>query len=92
MIRVSVLYPNEPGKKFDYEYFVTKHLYLVKSNLGSALVFGEGNKGLSGGAPGSPAPFVGCGPTGVRLPGGLSELLRPPRRGDHGGHSQLHRH
>jgi len=30
MIKVSVLYPNEKGKKFDMDYYGTKHLPLVQ--------------------------------------------------------------
>ncbi len=35
MIRASVLYPNEPGKKFDFDYYIKKHMAMVskKSKL-----------------------------------------------------------
>jgi hypothetical protein len=33
MIRVTVLYPNEPGKRFDHAYFATKHLPMVIERL-----------------------------------------------------------
>ena len=29
MIRVSVLYPNEPGARFDHQYYATKHVQLL---------------------------------------------------------------
>jgi uncharacterized protein (TIGR02118 family) len=29
MIRASVLYPNEPGKKFDFDYYIKKHMAMV---------------------------------------------------------------
>lgn len=29
MIRVSVMYPNEQGKKFDFDYYVNKHIVLA---------------------------------------------------------------
>ena len=42
MIKVSVLYPNEEGKKFDHGYWTTTHLNLVQSLLGPmGLVNGE---------------------------------------------------
>ena len=33
MIRASVLYPNEPGKKFDFDYYVKKHMVMVGKKL-----------------------------------------------------------
>ena len=36
MIKVSVLYPNKPGAKFDMDYYVNKHVPLVQQKLGSA--------------------------------------------------------
>jgi uncharacterized protein (TIGR02118 family) len=62
MIRISVLYPNETGKKFDHDYYVKKHMALVRERLGSfGLVRTEVDKGMGGGAPGAPAPFVAVG-------------------------------
>ena len=59
MIKVTVLYPNEEGKKFDHSYWTTTHLNLVQSLLGPmGLVNGEMEKGISGTAPTAPAPFV----------------------------------
>lgn len=61
MIRVSVLYPNEAGKKFDAEYYRNTHMKLAGDRLkGFGLVRYEVDKGLAGGAPGAPAPFVGA--------------------------------
>ena len=59
MIKVTVLYPNEDGKKFDHGYWTTTHLNLVQSLLGPmGLVNGEMEKGVSGSDPSAPAPFV----------------------------------
>lgn len=33
MIRFAVMYPNEPGKRFDFEYYLDKHLAFVKDKL-----------------------------------------------------------
>jgi uncharacterized protein (TIGR02118 family) len=33
MFRISVLYPNEPGKKFDLDYYVNKHIPLAERLL-----------------------------------------------------------
>ena len=59
MIKVSVLYPHEEGKKFDQAYWTTNHHNLVDSLLGSAgMVKFEMEKGISGTDPNSPAPFI----------------------------------
>ena len=62
MIRISVLYPTSEGKKFDVDYYVKTHMKLVRDRLTSfGLVRTEVDKGLAGGAPGSPAPYVAIG-------------------------------
>jgi uncharacterized protein (TIGR02118 family) len=60
MIRVSVLYSNEAGKKFDHDYYKNKHMPFVGDTLKPfGLIRYEVDKGVGGGAPGSSAPFVG---------------------------------
>ena len=59
MIRVSVLYP--PSEKFDQDYYINTHMKMVADRVGDALVKFEVDKGLSGGAPGSPAPYAAVG-------------------------------
>jgi uncharacterized protein (TIGR02118 family) len=62
MIRVSVLYPNDAGKKFDVDYYINKHMKLVSERLKSfGIVRTEVDKGIAGGAPGAPAPYVCIG-------------------------------
>jgi uncharacterized protein (TIGR02118 family) len=59
MVRMSVMYPRGEGKKFDLDYYAKKHMPLVQARWGGmGLVRYEIDKGLAGGAPGSPAPFV----------------------------------
>ena len=61
MIKVSVLYPQSPGTRFDHDYYRDKHMPLVKRLLGPALLRYTVDRGLAGGAPGTAAPFVaGC--------------------------------
>ena len=61
MIRVTVLYPNESGKRFDVDYYTHKHMTLVRDRLtGFGLVRTEVDKGLAGGAPG-PGPSRASG-------------------------------
>jgi uncharacterized protein (TIGR02118 family) len=62
MIRITVLYANEPGKTFDHQYYANKHMRLVAERLKSfGLVRTEVDKGVAGGAPGAPAPYVAIG-------------------------------
>lgn len=59
MIRVSVLYPAGEGRKFDTTYYTQKHMPLVRERFKDlGLVRAEVDKGVAGGAPGAPAPFV----------------------------------
>ena len=59
MIKVSVLYPNEDGKKFDFDYCVNKHLPMLQRLLGPmGLQKSEAEKGVSSADPNQPAPFV----------------------------------
>lgn len=58
MIKVSVLYPHKDGGKFDMDYYLTKHMPLLRQKLGASLKGLSVEQGLAGGAPNSPAPFV----------------------------------
>lgn len=58
MIKVSVMYPNTPGARFDHAYYRNTHMPLVKSKMGQALLYYTVDKGLAGGAPGQPATYV----------------------------------
>ena len=53
MIKVSVLYPNDEGAKFDMAYYVDKHMGMVQRVLGDAMLKYEIDDGISGAAPGS---------------------------------------
>jgi uncharacterized protein (TIGR02118 family) len=59
MIKVSVMYPNKPGARFDHAYYRDKHMPLVKARMGDACRFYTVDKGLAGGGPGDPATYVG---------------------------------
>lgn len=39
MIKVSVMYPNKPGGRFDHDYYSTKHLPLIKRRMGAGLKY-----------------------------------------------------
>src|ERR1700736_3190325 len=59
MIKVSVMYPNTPGARFDHGYYRDKHMPLVKARMDSACKYYTVDRGLAGGAPGAPATYVG---------------------------------
>ncbi|HUN94142.1 MAG TPA: EthD family reductase [Burkholderiaceae bacterium] len=59
MIKVSVMYPHKPGARFDHDYYRDKHMPLVKAKMGDACKFYTVDRGLAGGAPGSPPVYVG---------------------------------
>jgi uncharacterized protein (TIGR02118 family) len=61
MIKVSVIYPNGEGITFDMDYYCNTHVPMVSRLLGGALKGVTVEKGLSGGAPGSPSPYAGMG-------------------------------
>lgn len=58
MIRVSVLYSNTEGKKFDMAYYCTKHIPMVKQKLGAACKGISVDQGLAGAQPGSRPSFA----------------------------------
>lgn len=59
MIKVSVMYPNTPGARFDHDYYRDKHMPLVKARLGEHCKYYTVDKGLAGAVPGSPAAYIG---------------------------------
>jgi uncharacterized protein (TIGR02118 family) len=61
MIKVSVLYPNKPGSRFDMEYYVNNHMPLAMRLLKNGLRKIEVDAGLQGTALGeAPAFHGGC--------------------------------
>lgn len=61
MIKVSVLYPNSEGARFDMDYYLDRHIGLVREKLGSACKGVLVEAGLGGGAPGSAPTYVCMG-------------------------------
>ena len=58
MIKVSVMYPNRPGARFDHGYYRDKHMPLLKARMGESCLYYTVDKGLAGGEPGAPATYV----------------------------------
>jgi len=58
MITVNVLYPNQDGAKFDMNYYLGKHIPMVKKLLGPALKGVLVEQGVGGAAPGAKAAYA----------------------------------
>ena len=61
MIKVSVLYPNNAGSRFDMPYYLTKHIPMVQQKLGAALKGTSVEQGLAGAEPGTPPAYLAMG-------------------------------
>jgi uncharacterized protein (TIGR02118 family) len=61
VIKVSVLYPNSEGSKFDMDYYLSSHIPMVQSKLGAACKGASVEEGMAGGAPGAPATYSAMG-------------------------------
>lgn len=63
MVRITIMYPNQPGKTFDYDYYLEKHIpwtaEVVSSHPDFISISAE--QGVSAAAPGSePAYLAAC--------------------------------
>lgn len=58
MIKVSVMYPNRPGARFDHDYYRDRHMPLVQRLMGEKCRYYTVDKGLSGGSADEPATYV----------------------------------
>ncbi|PYU01766.1 MAG: EthD family reductase [Acidobacteria bacterium] len=61
MVKVTVVYPHTAGSRFDMAYYCKTHIPLVRRLLGAALKGVAVEQGISGGTPGSPAPYLAIG-------------------------------
>ena len=61
MYKVCVMYPNQKDARFDFNYYQTKHMDLVKKHLQPFGLIKTGvDKGISGGGD-QPAPYICIG-------------------------------
>lgn len=58
MIKVSVMYPNTPGGRFDHDYYRDVHMPLIKARMGDSCKSYSIDKGIAGAAPGLPPTYV----------------------------------
>jgi uncharacterized protein (TIGR02118 family) len=62
MVKVSVLYPNNPGSHFDVEYYLNTHMPMASKLLGDAIKAVTVEIGRAGKAPEEEPPFAAiCG-------------------------------
>jgi uncharacterized protein (TIGR02118 family) len=61
MIKVSVMYPNVAGSTFDMDDYCNRHIPMAESLLRPALKELAVDKGVAGGAPGLPVPYLAIG-------------------------------
>jgi uncharacterized protein (TIGR02118 family) len=58
MVKLTIFYPNDEGKKFDKDYYLDVHMPLSIQLQGDAIKHVEVDFGFSGGTPGSKFPYV----------------------------------
>jgi uncharacterized protein (TIGR02118 family) len=61
MIKVSVFYTNQPGAKFDLDYYCNKHIPLVRQKLGAACKRAAVEWGVCGLTPEASPPYIAMG-------------------------------
>ena len=61
MIKVTILYPNGEGKKFDMEYYSSKHMPMIANLLGDSLKLFSIDKGIAGRTAADPIPYLAIG-------------------------------
>ncbi len=61
MIKVTILYPNGEGEKFNMDYYSQKHMPMLASLFGDSLKLIEIDKGISGRTSDEPIPYLAIG-------------------------------
>ncbi len=58
---MTILYPNSEGKTFDMDYYKNKHMPMLEELMGKSLKRVEIDKGIAGGMPSEPIPYLAIG-------------------------------
>lgn len=61
MIKMTIFYPNAEDATFNMDYYINNHMAMAADLMGDNLKAMMIDKGLSGGAPDSPSPYVAVG-------------------------------
>lgn len=61
MIRLNILYPNTPGSRFDFDYYLGTHMPMARRLFGDTLKGVAIERGIAGAEPGAPPAYIaGC--------------------------------
>jgi uncharacterized protein (TIGR02118 family) len=77
LIKVSIMYPFAEGKTFNMEYYEAKHMPMVAGFLGSNLVKYTIEKGVAGGSPNQPLPYMAIGTFYIKSLEDYHAAIRP---------------
>jgi uncharacterized protein (TIGR02118 family) len=58
MVKISILYPNAPGGRFDFDYYLKTHMPMSLRLLGEAIKSASVERGVRAAEPGKPLAFV----------------------------------
>lgn len=58
MVRVSVFYPNKPGARFDFDYYLSTHMPMSLRLLGQAIKSVSIERGVTAPEPWAPPTYV----------------------------------
>lgn len=58
MIQLTVMYPNEPGKKFNMDYYINSHIHQIVNVPGGKVIRASVAEGIASMEPGKPADFI----------------------------------
>ena len=75
MVRVTAFYAHDEGAHFDWEYYVNKHLPLVRGLLGEKLLGMQVTRGLMGLSAGLPPMYVAMAQLDFESAEVLQELM-----------------
>jgi len=61
IFKATIMYPPTSSARFDMNYYIEKHMPMVKSKIESSFIGFTVDAGLAGGTPGSHAPYMAIG-------------------------------
>ena len=92
MYKVSVMYPNQEGARFDFHYYQTTHMDLVKKHLKPfGIIKADVERGISGGGD-QAAPYICIGNLYFESRDGYDRGIAEVGSKLRGGNFQFHRH
>ena len=60
-IKVSILYPHQEGKQFDFDYYINKHVPMVTGLIGHAILGATIERGICGATADDSPPYISMG-------------------------------